>query len=690
MLVLDCLPRAVIVIDTDGTIVGWNAVSARFYGWTAEQAVGQSMYDLITPPPLVDAGRMIARQVMASGVPWSGDVNVLLHDGQVVRTFSFLGPVRDADGAIVGLLAAADDEAQLRQLADQTSQLTDRLLLALSAGRLGTWQWHMPTGIITWDPLMEELWGFAPGTFGGTYDEYVNALHPEERDAVLQTVHEAVANKSEYEVEHRVTLADGTTRWLHGRGKVTLDHEGNVTGTIGCSTDVTERKLAETNNVRRLREAEQAASRERLQRERLEFLTRLNDQALHAPDEAALMKAVASTAVPELGDWCLVYFLPEPGVTPVIEVGHADPTRVDWARQMLAQFPYDPAALTGVPVVIRDGRTEFIPSVDTQRLHRQIDLSGQRDLDVLHQIADTLALTSMITVPLVTRRGVVGAIQFVSAESGRRYDQDDVALAEAAAGRVAEALVNSWLTSQQRLIASTLQAALLPPALPAIPGVTVAVRYWAAGAVTDVGGDFYDVFPIDGDTWAIVIGDVCGTGPRAAAVTSIARHTIRAAATHGANHHQVMEWVNDAIVRSNKNTFCTVVYSTLRRDADGGWQYTCALGGHPRPVVVPFGRPSRAIGSHGTLIGVLPTIDSPTQTVQLNAGDAMVLYTDGVTDLRPPNNLDEDELVALVEGARDNGDADVVAGRLGSAIQALVPIVDRHDDVALLVISIDP
>ena len=127
-------------------------------------------------------------------------------------------------------------------------------------------------------------------------------------------------------------------------------------------------------------------------------------------------------------------------------------------------------------------------------------------------------------------------MQFVSAESGRRYDRDDVALAEAAAGRIADALDNMWLTEQHRndrdhAAGQRCSRRGSPRSRRARPrGALLGGRRG-----TEVGGDFYDVFDIDDHRWAVVIGDVCGTGPDAAALTGIARHTIRAAARHGAD-----------------------------------------------------------------------------------------------------------------------------------------------------------
>jgi PAS domain S-box-containing protein len=404
--------------------------------------------------------------------------------------------------------------------AAQASYLQDHLALALAAGQLGTWRWDTATGVTIWDAALEQLFGLEPGAFDGTMDAWVALLHPDDVDRALAVVETAITERAAYELEHRVIWLDGTVHWLYCRGIVTVDDEDNVTGTIGCTGDITAHKQLEIETERRVREAEQVAMRERLQRERLEFLDGLNDSALSAADHRELMQNVAAAAVPQLGDWCAMYFVPERATAPKIEVAHRDPAKVVWAEELLRRFPYDPDATRGVPAVIRTGQIEFVPVLRAESAERAIQRVADGALaEELRSIVKALQLTSLITVPMRTKRGIIGAIQFVSAESQRRFDDDDVALARTVAGRIAEALENTWLTDQQRAIAGTLQAALLPPQLPEIDGASVAVRYWAAGTATEVGGDFYDVFSIGDRRWGIVIGDVCGTGPNAAAVT---------------------------------------------------------------------------------------------------------------------------------------------------------------------------
>jgi serine phosphatase RsbU (regulator of sigma subunit) len=238
------------------------------------------------------------------------------------------------------------------------------------------------------------------------------------------------------------------------------------------------------------------------------------------------------------------------------------------------------------------------------------------------------------------------------------------------------------------MIATTLQASLLPAKLPEIAGVDIAVRYWATGEGTVVGGDFYDVFEIDDDHWAVVIGDVCGTGPTAAALTGLARHTIRASAWHGADHERVLWNVNYAVLQSGQETFCTALYGTLTRSA-AGYTFRMASGGHPLPIVRRGDGGTETIGEPGTLLGAFADSRSVTTTVELAPGDTLLLYTDGVTDVAPPHDLGTDALSDLFEASCASAAAvGEVADRLGGELSAILPLADRNDDIALLVVKI--
>lgn len=693
-LVLDCLPRAVVVWDLHGTIRAWNRAAHDIYGWRADEVLGRHIGEVLIPPEDLEQGYEIALSVEA-GEPWAGELTICRVDGEPVRISASLVPLRDDHGTIVGSVGSGDDVTHQRIVEQRAAELTNHLLLALAGGELGTWRWDIASGSVHWDTTMERLFGIAPGSFGGTYDAYAAMLHPEDRDATLAAIRRSVEEQTSLQVEHRVIWPDGTVRWLQGRAMVTLGADGTVSGAIGCTGDVTGRKQSELDIADRARQAEDLVEEGRRQRHRLEFLAEINSAALAANHHRELMGDVTAVAVPTLGDWCAIHFVAGPGsasaTSPEIVVAHWNPARIAQIHDLLVKHPFDPDAPIGAAAAIRQGATQFIPSFEAIR-EAVIANAVRAAPDEARVILDELQLASMIAVPLVTRRGVIGAMTFVTAESGRLYDDDDVSLAETAAGRVAEALDAAWQRDQQRNVAAVLQSALLPPNLPEIEGVSVAVRYWAAGEMSEVGGDFYDVFRIadpDRERWAVVIGDVCGTGPEAAAVTAIARHTVRAAVNHGCSPVEVLEWLNDAIRSSDHDRFCTVLYAELEPAGAGRWTLTSVAGGHPPPWLVGADGVARPVGPPGTLLGVLPQLRLTPETTDLAPGDTLVLNTDGITDVPAPYGIDDAHMAAMVAAAAGrNGPAEQVAEALGEAVQAVLPLDRRDDDIALVVLRV--
>jgi phosphoserine phosphatase RsbU/P len=272
-------------------------------------------------------------------------------------------------------------------------------------------------------------------------------------------------------------------------------------------------------------------------------------------------------------------------------------------------------------------------------------------------------------------------------KSNRTYTRDDLTLIAAVASRVASNLENRRLSEEQRSIASTLQASLLPQPLPQIPGLDLAVRYWASGDGVEVGGDFYDLFRVSDDQWAVVIGDVCGKGPGAAAVTGLVRHTIASAAWHGDDHVSVLRNLNRAILERTPDAFCTAVYGTLLPRADG-WSFTYVCGGHPPPILVRADGSPLPLGRYGSLIGALPDIDVATTTALLYPGDVAVLYTDGVTDVAPPNDITDQRFGQLVaRAALETSSADELTDRLQTELSSILAI-DKRDDIALMILRL--
>jgi serine phosphatase RsbU (regulator of sigma subunit) len=243
------------------------------------------------------------------------------------------------------------------------------------------------------------------------------------------------------------------------------------------------------------------------------------------------------------------------------------------------------------------------------------------------------------------------------------------------------------LYSAQRNRTETLQRSLVPRVLDVPAGVRLAAAYWPADADDEVGGDFYDVFSLGPDRWGVTIGDVCGKGIDAAALTALTRHTIRAAARHLESPAAVLRWTHEAIDADHAETFATACFGFLRSEP-GRFRLDVALGGHPRPLLVHADGTVEEIGTPGTVLGLVePRLTSA--SCALLTGDTLLLYTDGLTDVPGDGRLDADalhELVATV--AHEESDPAAFADRVGRAVRARRPS-GAADDMALLVLHVD-
>jgi serine phosphatase RsbU (regulator of sigma subunit) len=337
-------------------------------------------------------------------------------------------------------------------------------------------------------------------------------------------------------------------------------------------------------------------------------------------------------------------------------VRHVDPDKTAFGERLLGTFHYPPEAPNGPPEVVRTGRSELLPEITDEML-----VANARNDEHLEMLRE-LGMHSVMVVPMISRARMLGTITFVSAESSRQFDADDVLLAEELGRRAAVAFDNARLYSERAHIARTLQESLLPPQLPTIHGVEIAARYLAAGEGIEVGGDFYDLFEVTPGDWAIVMGDVCGKGADAAALTALARYTLRATARPDALPSDALQTLNDEVLRQRSDgRFITVAYARLVADASGGARVTLSLGGHPAPIVRRAGGSAEPVGSAGTLLGVVSDPTLTNEEIDLGPGDSLFLYTDGVTEANAPQHLLEVEDVArIVAGCADSDAADLV------------------------------
>lgn len=240
-----------------------------------------------------------------------------------------------------------------------------------------------------------------------------------------------------------------------------------------------------------------------------------------------------------------------------------------------------------------------------------------------------------------------------------------------------------------RTLAETLQASLMPPTPPQIPGLDLGAAYRPAGSGEEVGGDFYDVFEIAPGNWAVMIGDARGKGAEAAMVTALARYTVRAAAVHEPHPANILQLLNDAMLRQTTDTFMTVGYAGVVLEEGGGATVTLVAGGHPLPVLVSADGAVRTVGEPGTVIGVLDDPSLTERTITLGHGDVLALFTDGVTEGRRADDFFGEIRLAGVLGEARAESAATIADRLVDAVVGFQEGQPR-DDIAVVILKVSP
>ncbi len=427
-----------------------------------------------------------------------------------------------------------------------------------------------------------------------------------------------------------------------------------------------------------------AASAARVGRQRLAFLAEANALLSSSLDFRNTLAKVVRLAVPTLGDWCAIQLAGEAGREPEVQVAHADPSRLQLAKDLMRLYPADYTDDDNLAVqVMRSGEPLLLSTIPEELL-----VAAARDEEHLRLIRE-LGLRSAIVVPLQARGRVFGTLTLVRAESGHRYRAADLAIAEELAQSAATALDNARLYRERSEVARTLSRSLLPANLPEIPGVEVAARFRPAGEGNLVGGDFYDLFETREGEWVVVIGDVCGKGPEAAALTGLVRHTVRAVSVRERRPSAVLDMVNAQIKREDTDTFCTMAFGRLDQNGNGQLNLTVACGGHPPPLLLRARGSVEAADSKGQLLGVLDRpelVDSP---VELYGGDVVVFYTDGVTEPFDRAGVPAEARIVSVLWACAEEDAAAIAQRIEREVVEFTEGPPR-DDVAIMVLRVRP
>ncbi|MEU8259429.1 SpoIIE family protein phosphatase [Micromonospora sp. NPDC048999] len=389
----------------------------------------------------------------------------------------------------------------------------------------------------------------------------------------------------------------------------------------------------------------------------LTFLAEASELLAQSLDVELTMALIPQLVVPRLGQWCVVHTTDEWGRLRLAASSHADESVLPQLHRVLQETGPD-----SIQARLREA----------SRSAAQVPLSGPME---------------GFAVPLIARGQRLGTLA-VGRHQGHRHDPDEVSVLEDVARRAALAIENARIHAERRRVAQTLQQSLLPPVLPVVEGIGFAAEYVPTGGDAEVGGDFYDVVPLPDGGWLVVIGDVSGKGVQAAAVTGLVRDVIRVLAGDGKPLPEVLVRLNETLVERGSGRYCTLALAAVRPGDGDQLDVSLHLAGHDRPVLLSGGGGAAFVGTGGTALGLLDAITTPAAEISLDPGDALIFYTDGVTERRRGRDLFGTERLRASTAPLAGYSADVVAARLRATAIGFSTEAPR-DDIAILVLRND-
>ncbi len=432
-----------------------------------------------------------------------------------------------------------------------------------------------------------------------------------------------------------------------------------------------ERAVIAIDHARRFEAERRARAEAEAARHRLAILARVSDAVSASLDLEKAVAALAHTTVEVLADGCAIDVVEGEQLRPVA-VRHRSPERERLFREKWREQRFRSSCFFPPAVAVRTG----------QLVRSAVDAASTPGEPPAATLLRRLGIRSVVAVPLEDGGRILGVLS-VCHRAGSTHS--DVELVEEVARRATRAIANARRFAAGAEAVHALERTLQPPSLPSIPGLEVATAYLPGDRHNDVGGDFFDVFPLERRSWGVVVGDVCGKGHQAAATAALARHTVRAASMCETGAAGVLRVLNDALAAERDEwLFCTAAYLRLRR-AGPCFRSLLALGGHPHPFLWRNGV-WRKFGTAGTALGVLPTAELSDCALELAPGEKLVLYTDGLIEARLPSG----EIGSEVERTLDElGDATAME-TVSALLSPLRENGDRQrDDVTLVVLRVN-
>ncbi|MGC0206591.1 SpoIIE family protein phosphatase [Streptomyces levis] len=711
---------AVVQVDRTGHISAWNEDAEELFGYPAEQVTGKPLTDLAAWPHTPGTSTGIAEALQLSR--WEGSYGIRDAAGRVAPVYASHLRVRDTGGepSTVCLLVRDHERAVLQTPLRVPASDT-------SSGSEG--QSTDPFEVFIGSPAPDDLDGLLQRTVErardmldgdsaflllATDDETELEVRastglPSARQRFARVPVEAGTGRYGSArmpaVHDDLTAVSGAVPLLNGTGMrsvvtVPLKVEGRLTGSLGVAAEAPGRYSNEealrlqfaADRIALAVESARLGELERLRRGSLSFLVEASDLLAGTLDRDQTLALMAQMTVPTLATWCAVYTIADQASEPYLSyVLHEDEELIDGIKSLLSKVPPpDPVPTPGARVWTAPAEVAHQAALRTSM--RSLGLSGGPSHQITPGIGPTLATASAVggetvVLPLVARNRVIGMLT-LGKPTDEHFRQEILELAEDLSRRAALALDNARLYSERTAISQSLQRSLLPPELPTIEGVEVEVIYRAAGEGNEVGGDFYDVFPIRDGAYGFAIGDVCGTGPNAAAVTGLARHALRLLAREGLSGPTVLERLNSAILDEGaRSRFLTLLYGEMRPQEDGSAELKVVCAGHPLPLRLRQDGTVEPAAEPQPLLGVIEDLELYEQTVTLDPGDVLLCVTDGVTERREGTRMLGDDGLADVLTTCTGLTAGAVAARIMRAVERFASDAPS-DDMAILAMRV--
>ncbi|MDG6101116.1 ATP-binding SpoIIE family protein phosphatase [Dactylosporangium aurantiacum] len=384
----------------------------------------------------------------------------------------------------------------------------------------------------------------------------------------------------------------------------------------------------------------------------LTFLADASELLAQSLDVELTLALIPRLVVPRLGTWCAIHAADAGGELRLAAAAHADESM-----------------LTGLLDALGQAAPQLKEAMST---------------DAVVPLGPPL---EGYVVALIARGQHLGTLT-VGGGGDTWQRSEEVAVVEDVARRAALAIDNANIHAERRSIAQALQRSLLPPQLPKAEGVEFGAEYVPTGEGVDVGGDFYDVVPLSGRRWLVVVGDVSGKGVQAATVTGLVRDVTRVLVRDGRPLPETLKRINETLLERGAGRFCTLCLAEILRRQDGTLDVALHLAGHDQPVLLRADGRTELAGQCGTALGLLDTINTPRTQITLAPGDTLIFYTDGVTERRRGPELFGVDRLRREAGQLAGFPADVVAARLRATTLNFSQEPPR-DDIAIFAVRND-